>query len=70
MRYDDLGGRKSGILDVADHLGGCFDSKLPGVHIHGGQLWKTELGEQRIVEGKDGKVILKLCTETDDISHR
>ncbi len=56
MRHDDLGCQKIRVLDVVDGLAGRFHAQLVGVHVHGGQLWTGDAGEQRVIEGHDGKV--------------
>mgnify|MGYP001035057863 CR=1 FL=1 len=56
MRHDDLGCQKIRVLDVVDGLAGRFHAQLVGVHVHGGQLRAGDAGEQRVVEGHDGKV--------------
>ena len=56
MRHDDLGCQKIRVLDVVDGLAGRFHAQLVGVHVHGGQLRAGDAGEQRVIEGHDGKV--------------
>lgn len=56
MRHDDLGCQKIRVLDMVDGLAGRFHAQLVGVHVHGGQLWTGDAGEQRVIEGHDGKV--------------
>ena len=46
MRHQDLGGRKFGMLDMADHLCGGFNAKLTGIDIDGSQLRRGEPCEQ------------------------
>ena len=41
---------------MVDGLAGRFHAQLVGVHVHGGQLWTGDAGEQRVIEGHDGKV--------------
>ena len=41
---------------MAYHLGGCLDSQLAGIHIHGCQGRKGESGEKGIVKGQDGYI--------------
>ena len=56
MRHDDLGCQKIRVLDMVDGLAGRFHAQLVGVHVHGGQLRAGDAGEQRVIEGHDGKV--------------
>ena len=56
MRHDDLGCQKIRVLDVVDGLAGRFHAQLVGVDVHGGQLRAGDAGEQRVIEGHDGKV--------------
>ena len=58
MRHDDLCCQKVRVLDVVDGLAGGFHAQLVGVHVHGGQLRAGDAGEQRVVEGHDGQVLL------------
>ena len=44
------------IFHMAYHLGGCLDSQLAGIHIHGCQGRKGESGEKGIVKGQDGHI--------------
>lgn len=41
---------------MVDGLAGRFHAQLVGVHVHGGQLRAGDAGEQRVIEGHDGKV--------------
>ena len=56
MRHDDLGCQKVRVLDMVDGLAGGLHAKLVGVDVHGGQLRAGDAGEQRVIEGHDGKV--------------
>ena len=56
MRHDDLGCQKIRVFDMVDGLAGRFHAQLVGVHVHGGQLGAGDAGEQRVIEGHDGKV--------------
>ena len=56
MRHDDLGCQKIRVFDMVDGLAGRFHAQLVGVHVHGGQLRAGDAGEQRVIEGHDGKV--------------
>ncbi len=63
MRHDDLGCQKIRVLDVVDGLAGRFHAQLIGVHVHGGQLRAGDAGEQRVIEGHDGKVFRDAQTQ-------
>ena len=56
MRHDDLDCQKIRVFDMVDGLAGRFHAQLVGVHVHGGQLRAGDAGEQRVIEGHDGKV--------------
>ena len=56
MRHNDLGCQKIRVFDMVDGLAGRFHAQLVGVHVHGGQLRAGDAGEQRVIEGHDGKV--------------
>ena len=56
MRYQDLGGRKLWVFNMADHLCGGFDAKLAGVDVNRGQLRRGKTRKQRIIKRKNGKV--------------
>ena len=56
MRHDDLGCQKIRVFDMVDGLAGGFHAQLVGVHVYGGQLRAGDAGEQRVIEGHDGKV--------------
>ena len=57
MRHKDLCCQQIRVLDVVDGLAGGLHAQLIGVHIHGGQLGAGDAGEQRIIEGNDGKIL-------------
>lgn len=46
MWYQDLGGRKPRIFNMADHLCGGFHAKLAGVDVDGSQLGGGETRKQ------------------------
>lgn len=50
MWYQDLGGRKPRIFNMADHLCGGFHAKLAGVDVNGSQLGEMRRANSELLK--------------------
>ena len=53
---DDLGCHQIGILGVVECLGNRFITQLEGIDLYRGELGRSKLGKQGIVERNDGNI--------------